>query len=168
MCYNVDMIEKPNYKKAKGEVKALGKECIDLWQQIVKTRAGYKCEYQGCYQTGRLNAHHVFAKGAHGSTKYDPDNGLCLCYNHHKGGKEGAHCDINFKEKILGRYPGYKAIRSEQWFTLLERKAWTPTKVDLKLEKLYLKKTLQDLQNQCYSPYSRGGSQTTARICGGG
>ena len=131
--------------------KKLEKECLNLWQQIIKLRAGNKCEFYRCNKTAehyKLDAHHIFSKGTHKHLKFDVDNGLCLCILNHTFGKEAAHTDPNFLNKILGRIDGYKAIRTEQWFTLLERKAWSVAKLDLKLEEIYLKQELKKYANK--------------------
>ena len=130
-------------REVKTSKKKKEKELMEIWQRIVKLRAENKCEFPGCNKPGdfyKLDAHHVFSKGTFRHLKFDLDNGICLCVNHHTAGfgKEAAHSDPSFKDKILGKIQGYKAIRSEQWYLLLERKAWTPQKLDLKMEELYL------------------------------
>lgn len=130
--------------KYKNREKKLAKDCHELWREIVFLRAGYKCEYYGC-NSEATQPHHVKTKGHCNHLRYDPENGIALCYYHHKG-KDGAHSDINFKDKILGRYHGFKAIRSEQWFELIERKAGIPQKLDLEMEYIYLQKTLEELR----------------------
>lgn len=133
----------PKVLSTRPERKTLEKKCLKLWAELVKLRAGNRCEYFMCGSTSRLNAHHFFTKGAHASVRYEPNNGICLCYNHHKGGNSGAHCDPHFKDKILGKYSGYKAIRSEQWLELLERQANTVWKGDLFLQMKYLEQELE-------------------------
>lgn len=127
--------------QGKSEKKKLEKECLELWSELVKARANYKCEYFRCrknIRNSKLNSHHYFTKGAYPHLKYEPANGLCFCPTHHTLGKESAHGDPNFKEKILGRYKGYSAIRTEKWHTLLEYKAQTTSPLDLKLIRLFL------------------------------
>jgi hypothetical protein len=131
-------------KKLKSNRKKLEKECHEIWREIVFRRANYKCEYYGCHREA-TQPHHVKTKGHCSHLRFDPANGIALCYPHHKGSNEAAHSDINFKDKILGRYPGYKAIRTEQWFELLERKAYSGQKLDLEMERLYLMKELEGL-----------------------
>jgi len=128
----------------KNRKKKLQKECHKLWREIVFLKAGYKCEYYGCNNEA-TQPHHVKTKGHCPHLRYDPDNGIALCYYHHKG-RDGAHSDIHFKDKILGKYPGYKAIRTEQWIELLDRKAGTTQKLDLEMEFLYLKNKLDELK----------------------
>lgn len=128
-------------RKYKLDKKKLEKELMFLWQKIVKDRAGNICEYPGCNKTENLNAHHVFSR-SRGSTKYDPQNGMCLCPYHHTLGNEAAHKDCEFFMKILGEIPGYTPIRSRSWYQILRLRANTPAKSDLKMEKLYLEQEL--------------------------
>jgi len=120
---------------------------MKLWAECVKERAGNKCEYPGCYKTDYLNAHHVFSRSRQ-STRYDVDNGICLCSGHHSLLAESAHKDPEFLDKILGRIEGFKPIRTEDWFTLLRRRAYTPQKIDLEMEFLYLSKKLEEIKGK--------------------
>lgn len=128
-----------NYKKSK---KDLEKECLELWQYIVKIRANYRCEYYNCrYNYEKLDAHHFYSKGAYSHLKYDINNGICLCTRHHTAGfsTESAHSDPEFKDKILGLSLGFKPIRSLEWYKKLKTLAKIKSyKLDLNLEKLYL------------------------------
>jgi hypothetical protein len=117
--------------------KEIKKECLKLWAEIVKEKAGHKCEFPGCNKTNQLNAHHFFRR-QHTSVLVDPENGVCICPYHHTLGKESAHHDPDFKDKILGRIPGYKAIRTEAWYIMLYRRAWQVRKIDWQMEKIYL------------------------------
>jgi len=131
-------------KHFKANKKKLEKECLMLWAEIVKLRTGGKCEFPNCGKKEphyKIDAHHFYSKGRYKHIKFDLDNGIALCCLHHQAGwgKEAAHSDPNFKDKILGRIQGYKAIRTEQEWELLNRKAQTIQKLDIKLELLYLK-----------------------------
>ena len=57
------------------------KELDKLWSAIIHER--YKvCQY--CGSTNRLNAHHIFTKGASGQgLRHDTKNGILLCGGHH-------------------------------------------------------------------------------------
>ena len=124
--------------------KALERECMALWAMVVKKRANYVCEYWGCRRTENLNAHHVFSR-SRASTKFDIENGLCLCSYHHSLGNDSAHKSPEFLKKVLGEIEGYAPIRTEAWYQMLRLRANTPTKLDLKMEKLYLQKELDKL-----------------------
>jgi len=86
----------PKTKKVKRKSnKALVRKCDGLWALLVKLRAGFKCEVCGkagepvkCYpdyNTGGLDAHHILGKtGCRSKYRYELNNGICLCDNHHK------------------------------------------------------------------------------------
>lgn len=76
---------KPKPKKIKLAIEQptraeMDRRLIALWQEIIKRRAKYFCEY--CRRTNRLQAHHIFSKTNVG-TRWDPSNGVCLCSGHH-------------------------------------------------------------------------------------
>ena len=62
--------------------KRLIKELDKLWTEIVKLRAGNKCQYCGRNNI-RLNAHHIHSRSRY-ATRWDLDNGVCLCFTHHR------------------------------------------------------------------------------------
>jgi len=94
------------------------KHLLKLWGEVVKLRAGNKCEYPNCHvQAKYLNPHHYYSK-RNTSTRYDPKNGICLCSYHHTLGVEAAHKDPNFKDIIIT-----SGVRSEDWhWDITERK----------------------------------------------
>lgn len=54
---------------------------LDLaWSLLVKLRAGMKCEV--CFKTRYLNSHHIFSRSKR-STRWFPENGVCLCVGCH-------------------------------------------------------------------------------------
>ena len=59
--------------------KQLAKDCLDLWSKCVRARDG-KCQI--CGDDNRLSAHHIRSV-THNTTKYDLENGLCLCWKCH-------------------------------------------------------------------------------------
>lgn len=124
------------YDKKKNK-KKLEKECMKLWAELVKKKAKNMCEYPGCYKTQNLNAHHIFTR-AKKSTVFDPENGLCLCPYHHTLGAEAAHRDPNFKDIIVEA-----GVRTDEFYRKLRLKAFTPQKLDLEMELLYLKTELK-------------------------
>ena len=54
------------------------------WSNLVKERAGYKCEMASAICEGNLHAHHIIPKHLDPSKKYDVTNGICICEKHHK------------------------------------------------------------------------------------
>lgn len=106
----------------------------NLWSKTVKLKAGNKCEF--CGKTNRLNSHHIYSRSKR-STRWDIDNGVCLCSGHHSlQSNFSAHkTPLDFMEWIRAR-------RGETWYKTLQLKANATSKMDYKLEKLYL---LQEL-----------------------
>jgi len=89
---------------------------LKLWGEVVKERAGNKCEYPGCsINYTQLHPHHYFNR-KNKSVKYDPDNGICLCHIHHTHGNEAAHLDPDFKEKWIA-----SGKRPEGWLEELTK-----------------------------------------------
>ena len=96
--------------------KVSDKVVLRLWGQVVKERAGNKCEYPGCsINYTQLHPHHYFNR-KNKSVKYDPDNGICLCHIHHTRGNEAAHLDPDFKEKWIA-----SGKRPEGWLEELTK-----------------------------------------------
>ena len=58
--------------------KKLDDKLLAVWK--AKVKVGGRCEY--CGKTTYLNAHHFYSKTAL-NTRYDLDNGFCLCSGHH-------------------------------------------------------------------------------------
>jgi len=56
----------------------LEERCDNLWAQIITKRGS--CEKCGTSQN--LQASHIFSKRKK-STRWNPENGFCLCLNHH-------------------------------------------------------------------------------------
>ena len=83
-------------KKRKSDLKI----CDDLRSKLIKIRAGFKCEY--CWATKYLNSHHIFTRNNY-STRYDLDNGICLCSKHHTlSSSFSAHkTPMEFSERII-------------------------------------------------------------------
>jgi len=107
-------------KKKLRSHKALNKDLDDAWSLLVKLRAGMKCEY--CPKTTPLNSHHVYGR-RNLSTRWDVNNGYCLCVGHHTfDPKFAAHQTPNdFSEWC-------KKDRGEKWFDDLNLKAHSTTK----------------------------------------
>lgn len=93
----------------------IDKKLDDAWSLKVKERAGFKCEY--CGKQNALNSHHVYSRSKK-STRWDVDNGVCLCVGHHVFSSSfSAHkTPLEFIEWI-------KSVRGEVWFHVLRLKA---------------------------------------------
>ena len=63
------------------------------WSELVRTRAGMKCEVCGREHSSSapLNAHHIMPRQSFTGLRFDPDNGIALCPKCHKMGKFSAH-----------------------------------------------------------------------------
>jgi len=112
------MFKKKNWKKACKKAKTTRRKLRDqldkLWAEIVKQRAGHKCEY--CGKTTYLNTHHIFSR-SNLSVRWDLDNGSCLCSGHHTLNTWSAHkSPIEFIEWIMDK-------RGYLWYTDLRKQA---------------------------------------------
>jgi hypothetical protein len=75
----------------------------DAWRSAVYKRDGHKCQWPGCKKKKGLNAHHIRRWADNPSLRYFVDNGITLCYAHHKlvTGHELAYLPI-FCEIVRG------------------------------------------------------------------
>jgi len=73
------------------------------WRKAVRNRDGGRCQWPGCKHKGRVYAHHIRKWEDYPSLRYDVDNGICLCYRHHKQvtGREEEY--VKFFKMILRR-----------------------------------------------------------------
>jgi hypothetical protein len=82
--------------------KTLKKKCDALWSEIVKIKANYKCEYTMKHKcSATLNSHHIYGRAAH-STRFDIDNGICVCYNAHKIAEQSPRVFYTWLESYRG------------------------------------------------------------------
>lgn len=115
---------KPIRKRAKR--KSLDKILDDLWSEAVKLEAGNKCEM--CGEAKTLNSHHVYSRSRM-STRWDLQNGICLCAYHHTLGNESAHkSPMEFTEWI-------KDKRGVAWYESLKNKVLRLVKPTLEEKK---------------------------------
>lgn len=54
------------------------------WRRQVYKRDNFTCQWPGCNQTKRLNAHHIKKWSDYPALRFEEKNGITLCYNHHK------------------------------------------------------------------------------------
>lgn len=112
----------------------LRNRCDDLWASAVKIKAGKKCEF--CNAPNQLNSHHIFSR-SNRSTRWDLDNGICLCPLHHTlSSKFSAHKTPFFFEMWVRR------IRGNEWYNALMIKAKSVNKPDLEKVKEELQKVI--------------------------
>lgn len=53
------------------------------WKKSVKRRDGYKCQWAFCNCTTKLQIHHVLEWSKFPHLRYDVNNGITLCKQHH-------------------------------------------------------------------------------------
>lgn len=96
------MFKKTNWKKACKKAKTTRRRLRDqldkLWATIIKQRAGNICEYPDCNKM-YLNSHHIFGK-RNMATRFDLENGICLCSGHHTLNTFSAHQSPAFEDWI--------------------------------------------------------------------
>jgi hypothetical protein len=67
------------------------KKLDEIWKKKVKQRDSYCCQVCKKKVEGKnCHAHHILPKGME-TSRWDLDNGITLCYRHHKVGKYSAH-----------------------------------------------------------------------------
>lgn len=108
--------------KPKPKRKVVKKGLADqLWRDIVRIKAGSKCEY--CGKQSSLNSHHIFSRSRL-NLRWDVDNGVCLCVTHHVFGNFSAHkSPIDFVEWLREK-------RGEEWYERLRKKSREIIKAD--------------------------------------
>ena len=110
------LLERKQRRQEKRTAKAAPRRNLTVWAQQVKKNAGFKCEVCGRgvepklnkdgsqkmskpnKKTGisspvfhRLDSHHILPKERYQEYRYDVENGVCLCQQHHKLNKFSAH-----------------------------------------------------------------------------
>jgi hypothetical protein len=126
--------------KSKKKKKVSIAKVDSLWALAVRLRANNHCEY--CGDTSGLNSHHIFSR-SNKSTRWDLNNGICLCVSHHVFGNFSAHkAPLEFAEWI-------KELRGEEWYRDLRFKAkMTVQKQDLSLLKVALEEVINNLSTK--------------------
>lgn len=100
--------------------KGLTKILDDLWAEIVKKRAGYKCEVSGT--TENLQSHHIIGR-SNWRLRWEPRNGVCLSAKHHKFDRhQSAHNNPLWFNGWLEKYrkEDVKWLRKHE----METKSW--------------------------------------------
>lgn len=54
------------------------------WRKDVYTRDNFCCQWPSCSGNKKLNAHHIKKWSDYPGLRYNVNNGITLCYNHHK------------------------------------------------------------------------------------
>ena len=88
------------------KLKGIDGKLDTAWSLLVKLKAGMKCEIKGCTHKPTLNSHHVFSR-KNRSTRWDVNNGICLCVGHHTmSSKKSAHGNPIWFTYWLEEYKG--------------------------------------------------------------
>lgn len=75
----LSLFKEPKRKKSRKVY--LVKSLDDLVSKQVRERDGYRCRRCG---RERVFHHHIFGKKAHPATRWNPDNGISLCFVCHR------------------------------------------------------------------------------------
>lgn len=124
----------PKKKKTETRKQDLCDICDELWSKLVKVKARGKCEH--CWKTKRLNSHHIFTRNNY-ATRFDLDNGICLCsWCHTMSKKFSAHkTPLEFAEWII-------SVRWQERYDRLKLKAHSVRDKDYdKVEKYLIEET---------------------------
>lgn len=109
------------------------KHCDLLWSELVKLRAGGKCEK--CGKTEQLQSHHIVPR-TDWNLRFDELNGVCLCFRDHF---YWAHKDmLGFGKWFVEKFPG----RGER-LELRRRQKGKPGKQDYTLLRIYLESEIK-------------------------
>lgn len=54
------------------------------WRKKVYTRDNHTCQWPNCCSKKRLNAHHIKTWANYPGLRFLVENGITLCYQHHK------------------------------------------------------------------------------------
>lgn len=95
------------------------KELDELWSQVVRERAGHECEQwkvagRQCGEV--MNAHHIFSRRHH-RTRWDTENGMCLCKGHHMWTHANPMDSTAVIRSFIGdeRHERIEALHNEPW-----------------------------------------------------
>lgn len=121
------------------KLKGIDGKLDDAWSLLVKLRAGNRCEV--CGKSSPLNSHHIYSRSKR-STRWNPDNGVCLCVGHHTfSSKFSAHkTGVEFTEWLFKK-------KGEDFMTLLRIKANSLSKLTIFEKEMLLKELKDEIKN---------------------
>ena len=70
--------------------KWIEREKLKQWRKMVLERDNHMCQICKKQSGGNMHCHHIIPK-QFAEFKYNVDNGIVLCYNHHKIGMYSPH-----------------------------------------------------------------------------
>ena len=53
------------------------------WRELIRKRDGGRCQWPGCLSTKKLQVHHILPWSQYPGLRFDINNGITLCKNHH-------------------------------------------------------------------------------------
>lgn len=116
---------------------SVDKRLDEAWAKLVKLRAGNKCEV--CCGKENLNSHHIYSRTKH-SVRWLPENGVCLCVNHHIGFGFSAHkTPVDFTVWLM-------QLKGEKFMEDLRIKANTTSNLHPFEKELLLKELLKEIK----------------------
>lgn len=71
------------------------------WRKSIYSRDNYSCQWPGCDQKKKLNAHHIYTWSDYPGLRYHKDNGITLCKYHHDLIKNNESSYIPFFLKLI-------------------------------------------------------------------
>lgn len=71
------------------------------WRKKIYARDNYKCQWPGCKNTKKLQAHHIYRWADFPGLRYHPQNGITICSLHHKFIKDNEDSYREFFTKLL-------------------------------------------------------------------
>jgi len=54
------------------------------WRKSIYSRDNHTCQWPNCNSKKKINAHHIKTWANFPGLRYDTNNGITLCYQHHK------------------------------------------------------------------------------------
>lgn len=73
------------------------------WRQSVYKRDNYQCQYPGCHSRRSLTAHHIRKWSDVPTLRYNVDNGITLCWRHHRHIKSNEEYYVSIFMEIVRR-----------------------------------------------------------------
>lgn len=136
-------IKKPPTKQVL--IKRLSKELDELCKQIVHLHWKNKCAWPGCevaQPPKQLYCHHYFHKVQGNRARWEPKNGILLCYGHHLGQVHRAGNVEPLRDVMIQRLgiDGFNNLR------LRCQQTWKPTIDELEELRYLLRGAVQDMR----------------------
>lgn len=79
---------KPDRSLLKDDHKDRAGQLHREWSMCVKSRDGWRCRIANGDCSGRMEAHHILGWRSHPELRYQVNNGITLCHNHHPRKRE--------------------------------------------------------------------------------